>query len=92
VTLYLHACVASIQCVNEEAEVWLTDTAVNGVAEMQHAGHKRTASEREATDEDFIIHCSQSYTRTASQSLQGSEPSQVCQVSEAANYQCMYLP
>ena len=36
---------------------------------MQHAGHKRSASEREVTDEDFIIHCSQSYNRTASQSI-----------------------
>ncbi|KAL3141675.1 hypothetical protein ABBQ32_004365 [Trebouxia sp. C0010 RCD-2024] len=40
--------------------------------EMQHAGHKRTASEREVTDEDFVIHCSQSYTRTASQSIPDS--------------------
>ena len=44
---------------------------------MQHAGHKRSASEREAADEDFIIHCSQSYTRTASQSIPGSDASQV---------------
>ena len=47
-------------------------------AEMQHAGHKRSASEREATDEDFVIHCSQSYIRTASQSIQGSDASQAC--------------
>ncbi|DBB11435.1 hypothetical protein WJX82_007343 [Trebouxia sp. C0006] len=49
--------------------------------EMQHAGHKRSASEREATDEDFIIHCSQSYTRTASQSIQGSDASQAAECS-----------
>ena len=53
-------------------------------SEMQHAGHKRSASEREATDEDFFIHSSQSYMRTASQSIQGSAPSQVHAMSQHA--------
>ena len=56
-------------------------------AEMQHAGHKRTASEREVTDEDFIIHCSQSYTRTASQSIPDSASLEVTAVSSNSSSQ-----
>ena len=53
---------------------------------MQHAGHKRTASEREVADEDFIIHSSQSYNRTASQSI----PDLAC--SEVLHHHTALLP